>query len=174
VKDPGTGKGATILLWRPELPVARRFESDAGEVGARPVRGVLDVGDCAIWIDTDTHDNADCAMNGVACTLRNFGYIAVEHVAAGGRSRGRRDGIRRNWSGCGWRSGLRRVGLRFGLSSGGLVCGLSWRRRGGGSSAVHAEAYHDGDEEGEANNEGKEGHARRQRLVCKAVLIRRV
>ena len=69
MQEPGTREGATILLRRLELPVARGFESDACEVGAWAVRGVLGVADCATWVDADANDHADCAVNSVARAL---------------------------------------------------------------------------------------------------------
>jgi Ni,Fe-hydrogenase I small subunit len=83
MQKPRTGERATVLLRRSELPVAGRFESDACEVCAGAVGGVLSVGNCAAWINVDAHDDADCAVNGVSGSLRNIRHVPVQDIAAG-------------------------------------------------------------------------------------------
>ena len=81
MQEPGARDCAAVLLRRFELPVPRRLESDAREVGARTVRGVFGTGNGAAGIYVETNDYSDCAMNCAASALGNDGNVTAERVS---------------------------------------------------------------------------------------------
>src|SRR5579859_1502481 len=66
MQQPCAGDGVSVLLWRLEFPVVRRFHGEAREVGAGAVRCEFRIGDGARGINGDADNNRYFAVDRVA------------------------------------------------------------------------------------------------------------